>query len=122
MDNNNEEIQTYMLIFDTRKSSNKEEEEKEKDKDKESEKEKEKEVPPKSNKGTKLTGEHEIIHEHDDEHEEHDNDEIPHEGQEDEDMDINIESDYGKTFFEALNGGNAQCTKIDKLLDKDEFT
>ena len=100
----------------------KEEEEKEKDKDKESEKEKEKEVPPKSNKGTKLTGEHEIIHEHDDEHEEHDNDEIPHEGQEDEDMDINIESDYGKTFFEALNGGNAQCTKIDKLLDKDEFT
>ena len=73
-------------------------------------------------KGNKLDKEHDIIHEHENEHE-HDEDENSHDkkGEED-DMNINIESDYGKTFFEALNGGNAQCTKLDKLLDKDEFT
>ena len=33
-----------------------------------------------------------------------------------------IYSEYGKIIFEALNGGNEQCTKLNKLLDKYEFT
>ena len=114
-------------ISEIQNNEENEEEEEKKEEEEEYKEEEEKDSMQNNNtnnniKGNKLDKEHDIIHEHENEHE-HDEDENSHDkkGEED-DMNINIESDYGKTFFEALNGGNAQCTKLDKLLDKDEFT